>query len=814
MMGFRLRDYCSNIARTFLIDATNEQKEIYNILVTVFKKGLLMMRDNVELSKIYEKCVLTIKKCKRPYLEKYFLKNVGWGIGLEFRDKHYIIKKNNRRQAKAGMIFNFQVGFEGLTDSKKEKRGLEKAKTYSIIIADTVLVTDDQVDFLTKFNRKFFDYELNGDINEGESPQNNSGKNSNNKRDKSSLDDAYLPAVENPYKRVTRGSNRKAAMEQKETMKARRERLKKQKKLRIGRKKRLTELLEETGGDLGGQDDINKWIDPSVYCDSNNLPNSLRQNKVYVDLVNESLICPIMDHMVPYHITTIKNFSISTTPDGTYLRINFICPVPINSKNTRQPELYLLHSDSHFMKELTYRSLSGNNLNYVYQQLKELQKQYKVNKKNKILSHTLTAQDRLQRGSSSRVLILKELSLKPSMGGRKRGVGRLECHLNGYRYVDHKKNQLDLLFNNIKNAFFQKSKNTPAVIIHFHLKNRILINKKPSSHVQVFRDVVERFEELGRGKYNRRSNYNYDGIRAEQEEQKRIRRTNNQFKQFCEQSSLLAKENGFIFDFDKPAMDLMFSGVPNKQSTSIYPTENCLIALEDSPSFVIDCKDIEIAHFERVSYSLRNFDLVFVYKDFLREPHRVTTIPRQHLDTIQDFLNWKNVLYSQGKINLDWKSLMSKIRSNLEGFVSSGGWDFLLSPEDESNDSNTNNSNKPPSEDDYVPSEPDDYSSDDYSDDDDDDDDYDDDYETDYSDEDNNNNNNNGHGSRRRSSQSNSNNDTGLDWDELDRRALEHDRRANKKEFEEDRKDKLQRRNNIYKNNNAYGNHQNKRRRY
>ena len=86
MMGFRLRDYCSNIARTFLIDASPEQKEIYNILVTVFKKGLLMLRDNTELHRIYEKCVATIKKSKRPYLVENFLKSVGWGIGLEFRD--------------------------------------------------------------------------------------------------------------------------------------------------------------------------------------------------------------------------------------------------------------------------------------------------------------------------------------------------------------------------------------------------------------------------------------------------------------------------------------------------------------------------------------------------------------------------------------------------------------------------------------------------------------------------------------------------------------------------------------------------------
>ena len=202
--GFRLRDYCSNIGRTYLIDPSSEQKEIYNILVTVFKKGLLMLRDNTELSKVYEKCVATIRKSKRPNLEGHFLKSVGWGIGLEFRDKNYIIKKNNRRACKAGMIFNFQVGFERLTDSRKEKRGLEKAKSYAIIIADTVLVTEDQPEFLTKANRKLLEYELHGDIDSkspSKSPKRSKSSSPSRKSDKSpkksskmELDDAYLPA--------------------------------------------------------------------------------------------------------------------------------------------------------------------------------------------------------------------------------------------------------------------------------------------------------------------------------------------------------------------------------------------------------------------------------------------------------------------------------------------------------------------------------------------------------------------------------------------------------------------------------------------
>jgi len=612
------------------------------------------------------------------------------------------------------------------------------------------------------------------------------------KKSPGGADDAYLPADDQPYRRVTRQSNRRSAAEQKEQMKARKERGKKQAKLREERKKRLEDLLDETGGDIGGQQKANQWVDPNIFADSADLPLSLKQTKLQVCLSHECLVCPIMDHMVPFHITVIKNFSISTTPDGTYLRINFVCPVSVNSNRTpKQPELFLKHPNSHFIKELTYRNdEGGDNLQFCYQQLKELQKQYKNKKKNKLLNKTMTKQDRLQRAPSSRILTLKELSIRPNMGGRKRGAGRLECHQNGFKYADHKKNEVYVLFNNIKNAFFQKSKNTPSVIIHFHLRNAIMIGKKPSSHVQVYRDVIERFEELGR---NRR--YDHDGMRAEQEEQKRIKRCNQQFKGFCEKVEEAAKENGFELSFDKPAMDLVFVGVPNKQSTNIYPTENCLVSLEDSPAFVIDAHDIEIAHFERVNYSLRNFDLVFVYKDFLKEPKRITTIPRENLDTLQDFLNWKGVLYSTGKINLDWKTLMGKIRTNLAGFVESGGWDFLLEQDENRQIQDDEEVDQDPAEDEYVPESEDEYS--DYSDEDDDEDVddemYSDEEDDDFEDEEE---------------------EEGLDWDELDRRAALEDRKSSQRETAS-RKEMMNARNNQYRANNRVspmGN--NKRRRY
>ena len=49
-------------------------------------------------------------------------------------------------------------------------------------------------------------------------------------------------------------------------------------------------------------------------------------------------------------------------------------------------------------------------------------------------------------------------------------------------------------------------------------------------------------------------------------------------------------------------MDLSFQGVPDKTTVTIYPTKNCLIALDDAPTpFVLALTDIQLCHFERVS---------------------------------------------------------------------------------------------------------------------------------------------------------------------------------------------------------------------
>lgn len=89
---------------------------------------------------------------------------------------------------------------------------------------------------------------------------------------------------------------------------------------------------------------------------------------------------------------------------------------------------------------------------------------------------------------------------------------------------------------------------------------------------------------------------------------------------------------------DVPFRELGFTGVPFRSNVLLQPTTDCLVHLSDPPFLVITLSEIEIAHLERVQFGLKNFDLVFVFKDFHRTPIQINTIPMSQLDNVKDWL--------------------------------------------------------------------------------------------------------------------------------------------------------------------------------
>lgn len=117
-------------------------------------------------------------------------------------------------------------------------------------------------------------------------------------------------------------------------------------------------------------------------------------------------------------------------------------------------------------------------------------------------------------------------------------------------------------------------------------------------------------------------------------------------------------------------------GCHAKSSVSMYPTAKCLVSLAEVPFFVLDLENVDVAHFERVSFSIKNFDLVFIYKDY-QTWKRISSVPIEKLDTIKSWLDSMDILYSEGPMPLNWQAILQSIRGDLEGFIAQGGWAFL-----------------------------------------------------------------------------------------------------------------------------------------
>lgn len=269
----------------------------------------------------------------------------------------------------------------------------------------------------------------------------------------------------------------------------------------------------------------------------------------------------------------------------------------------------------------------------------------------------------------------------------KRVPGKVEIHQNGIRYQSPLSTQqrVDVLFSNIKHIFFQPCDHELIVVIHVHLKDPIIVgNKKKTKDVQFYREATDiQFDETG----NRKRKYRYgdeDEFEAEQEERRRRAELDRQFKAFAEKIAEAGRSESL--EVDMPLRELGFHGVPFRSNVYIQPTTDCLIQVTEPPFLVITLEDVEVAHLERVQFGLKNFDMVFVFKDFTRAPAHINTIPVESLEDVKEWLDSSDIAYSEGPLNLNWPTIMKTVTADPHQFYADGGWTFLQAESDDEGD--------------------------------------------------------------------------------------------------------------------------------
>ncbi len=137
-LGVRYKQYCSNIVRTLLVNPTEEQKNLYDFLVTLQENILEKLKEGVRLSDVYQHAIDIVTKYDKRLVDK-MTKNVGFAMGIEFREGSLLLAHKSNAIAKKGMVFNVAVGFSGLENKSASD---PEGKQYALFVGDTVVVND------------------------------------------------------------------------------------------------------------------------------------------------------------------------------------------------------------------------------------------------------------------------------------------------------------------------------------------------------------------------------------------------------------------------------------------------------------------------------------------------------------------------------------------------------------------------------------------------------------------------------------------------------------------------------------------------
>lgn len=677
-LGFRYKNYCSNIVRTLMVEPTEKMQENYKFLLKLEEELIDQLRDGVKLNEIFDK-IRQQCQTERPDLVDKMTPTLGFVIGIEFREANYLISNKCSSVAKQGMIFQVSIGFSDLINPEAKE---DEAKKYALFIGDTILVNKDAAaTALTLPKKKIENIAIfvKEDDEEEEEEENKTTKEANSKQAADILTRGSRGAI---IQNKTRSDNNQEH-QRKEHQKELARRLNEEAKERI---------LKQKG--IVSKEKIRKAV--TAYRNANQLPykqSEIQELKIFVDKAHETVILPVFGVPTPFHISTLKNLSSSVEGDYTYLRLNFFHPgVSVNkiagtTSAAASNEGTYLNQDCVYIKEITYRATNikesgeisppSTNLGLAFKYIKDMQKEYKEKENEEKEKEGMVKQDSLILSNNKNNPKLKDLYLRPNIV-QKRTPGTLEAHTNGLLYTSLRGDKIEILYNNIKHAIFQPCDHEIIILIHFHLKHAIMFGKKKNIDIQFYTEVGEVITDLG--KHNKGGDR--DDLIAEQSEKEMRRKLNLAFKAFIEKVEGLTNNQ---ISFEKPFRDLGFNGTPFRSMVLLQPTSSCLINVTEMPSFILTLDQIELVHFERVSFHLKNFDMVFIFKDYTKKVSMITSIPMNQLDQIKEWLNSCDIKYTEGLQNFNWPKIMKTITDDPEGFFDQGGWSFLEAESDTEN---------------------------------------------------------------------------------------------------------------------------------
>ena len=658
-LGARYDSYCSNIARTYFVNPPKCIERAYILLLEVQLACLEAFKPGEPLMNVYQAAKLHIETHGKDLLE-YFTPNCGSGIGLMIRDASHVLSHKNKRIINAGMAFNLCIGFEAVPviladkDVKKEKTGARALSKFTVMLADTVLLADDgKVEVLTQSAKKNWSavaqtLDASSDEEEEESE----------------------PAKKEESRREMRERMQAEAQSKTLDLEQKRKEITKKKAAEM-QQRNLAKKREVAGLALPTKTEEDLKI--SAYESITRIPTSSKPTRLSVDTENKAILLPIYNMLVPFHIMTVKSVSINDEGHrSSYLTINFYAP---GDKAKNMPEAVTraiedLVSRNVFVRSMMFKSSDQKYLNDQLRAIKQLQKDTREQSRIQEEAKDVIEQAALEvwpRERGRPLMLPSPVYVRPRVGKSRKNQGQLQCHLNGFRFRPQEGgDRLDIIYSNVRHLIVQKCDGKiHDVLLHIHLRSPILVNHKKCKALTFYYPVIEASEALDD---SRRNMYDPDEIDEEQRQRKIRKRYNKMFKEFADKVVAHVGKYAPGTNFPKlqsPYMDLGFHGVCNKEMVRITPSVDCLLNISHSPAFLVSLDDVEHFHFERVTFSNKNFDMVIIFND-IRTFKNVTSIEMRHLEGIKEWVLSINKTFTTGNTPMAWDKTLASIREEME----------------------------------------------------------------------------------------------------------------------------------------------------
>eukprot|EP00392_Amoebophrya_sp_AT5.2_P004705 g4713.t1 len=512
-------------------------------------------------------------------------------------------------------------------------------------------------------------------------------------------------------------TQRACAQQLSQHMQSNQENLERQRELRQKKTEELRQRFRNGYKDDGSSGDApkKKRFDLQVYKSAGEYPDffntgdksQLREPRVLIDTHKNAVLLPINGVLVAFAIKVVKSMSVSQDETDKYcLRIVFYTPggggasfddfpeIPPQWRNgavarrngagaddeddDERPAAAAAQNQPYkgkrlFIKELTFKAAEGRNFENVAAKFKDAQKQQRASEQEQEALAGIVEQEPLKLLYQRQPPCLRDIHVRPILTSRK-ASGRLEGHLTGLRFIAPRNEFLDILYSNIAHAVFEPCLDSVNTVLHFNLKHEIVVNKKRTKNVQFFCEVLNMTEDLSGKKP-----LSFGDERQEEErERTMVNKINQVFRQFIEHVHKLMVEQKSRLQFEYPYQNLKFRGVHHRSNVVMMPTIACIVALQEWPAFCLPYKDIELAVFERFTMELKEFDLIFIPKDYRAPVVKISAIPnREYGERIKSILSHQGIVWYTYDQQMRWPELMKQVISDIRAgdFQEGGCWD-------------------------------------------------------------------------------------------------------------------------------------------